>query len=49
MKELICDICFCCYLWAHACGETCFCNVCGECGLLITGAVCECEKEGASV
>jgi len=39
----ICEICGCEYLWGHACGESCLCEICGECDKV--KRECECQEE----
>lgn len=43
MSINICEICGCEYLWGHACGESCLCDICGECDKV--KRECECQEE----
>jgi hypothetical protein len=45
MSVNICEFCGCEFLWGHACGESCLCDMCSECDKV--KSECQCEKENA--
>lgn len=43
MSVNICEFCGCEFLWGHACGESCLCDMCSECDKVKNE--CECQLE----